>query len=97
MLQDIDIDAGIEEKLRSTRSLLGHERKRLVGSAIEPCSPPPGLDSPQRPLEIKTQDRCRAAPALPVQSASARNRLPMRPVRERTRLAPSWTRYPSGP
>src|SRR5258708_38532914 len=84
-LQDVDIDACIEQELRSPNPLLGHERKRLVGSAVETYRPPPGLEPPERPFEIKTQDPGPAARALPVQSAFDRNRLPTRPERARIR------------
>ena len=83
-LQDVDIDAGVEQKLWASRRLLGHERKRLVGSAIEPFCLPRRFKSPQRPLEIKTQGRCPAGGALPARSASTRNHLPRQPSPGRT-------------
>jgi hypothetical protein len=47
MLQDVDIDTGIEQKLRAARRLPGDEWKRFVGSAIEAYCPPPGFKSPE--------------------------------------------------
>jgi hypothetical protein len=46
ILQDVDVETGIEQKFRSARYLFGYESKRFVRPASEWRSVPLGLPAP---------------------------------------------------
>src|SRR3954454_7839882 len=96
-LQQVDVDARVEQQLAPGARSIAHEPKSGIGPSSEVGGPSLGLEPPQSSSNVKTQDQCPEGLSLCDRPASPRNRPRWPPSQGRIPGAPCPTQSPSAP